>query len=214
MSSERGLRERELLDGQVRLLFVSPERLALDDFCRLLQRVNVRTFAIDEAHCISHWGHDFRPEYRQLRRLKEVFPGGKKEEADCKRLIDILRKADFRGYVALEYEAAEDARKAVHLRVGISHHHGEIQRQVRDVRERVRRVDRQRRQDRVDALLVRAAEELLVGPVQVRPVQDPDPVRVAAVSRDGPPDVGRDAVPELPARLPLPVHVDARAARQ
>src|SRR5262245_22753674 len=75
VSGERGLRERELLAGQVRLLFVSPERLALDDFCRLLQRINVRTFAIDEAHCISHWGHDFRPEYRQLRRLKEVFPG-------------------------------------------------------------------------------------------------------------------------------------------
>src|SRR5262245_45450573 len=71
---ERGLRERELLDGHVRLLFVSPERLALEDFRRLLQRLNVRTFAIDEAHCISHWGHDFRPEYRQLQHIKQAFP--------------------------------------------------------------------------------------------------------------------------------------------
>src|SRR5262245_45575856 len=73
-SGERTVHEYELLQGEVRLLFVSPERLALDDFCNLLHRIDVRTFAIDEAHCISHWGHDFRPEYRQLKRLKEIFP--------------------------------------------------------------------------------------------------------------------------------------------
>ena len=59
----------------MRLLFVSPERLVTD---RLLPRscseLGVRTFAIDEAHCISHWGHDFRPEYRQLAALSERFP--------------------------------------------------------------------------------------------------------------------------------------------
>src|SRR5262249_42896245 len=71
---ERTVHEYELLQGEVPLLCVSPERLALDDFCSLLGRIDVRTFAIDEAHCISHWGHDFRPEYRQLRRLKEIFP--------------------------------------------------------------------------------------------------------------------------------------------
>src|SRR5262249_49027938 len=43
-------------------------------FYRMLQRIDVRTFAIDEAHCISHWGHDFRPEYRQLNRIRELFP--------------------------------------------------------------------------------------------------------------------------------------------
>jgi ATP-dependent DNA helicase RecQ len=67
--------EREVLRGDVKLLFVSPERLAVPHFREFLRRANVRTFAIDEAHCISHWGHDFRPEYRQLRAVREEFPG-------------------------------------------------------------------------------------------------------------------------------------------
>lgn len=66
---------RELYSGNLNLLFVSPERLAQPDFRHSLQDVDLRAFAIDEAHCISHWGHDFRPEYRQLSLLKEEFPG-------------------------------------------------------------------------------------------------------------------------------------------
>ncbi len=72
--AERAANELDLMQGAIRLLFISPERLALADFCSLLRRLEVRTFAIDEAHCISHWGHDFRPDYRQLRRIKELFP--------------------------------------------------------------------------------------------------------------------------------------------
>lgn len=71
---ERQQYEKDILAGQVRLLFVSPERLVQTDLQDLLRKIDVRTFAIDEAHCISHWGHDFRPEYRQLRLLKSMFP--------------------------------------------------------------------------------------------------------------------------------------------
>jgi ATP-dependent DNA helicase RecQ len=66
--------EGQAAAGNVRLLFVAPERLVTPRFLTLLDRFDVRAFAIDEAHCISHWGHDFRPEYRQLAVLKERFP--------------------------------------------------------------------------------------------------------------------------------------------
>ena len=60
--------------GRYRLLYLSPERLARDDTAAWLGRVPVSFFAIDEAHCISEWGHEFRPEYRQLSRLRQKFP--------------------------------------------------------------------------------------------------------------------------------------------
>jgi ATP-dependent DNA helicase RecQ len=66
--------ENALLTRRVRLAFVAPERLLTDRFLALVRRAGVCSFAIDEAHCISHWGHDFRPEYRRLARLKELFP--------------------------------------------------------------------------------------------------------------------------------------------
>ena len=66
--------ERDLAAGKLKLLFVSPERLAIPDFREMLKRTGVTAFAIDEAHCISHWGHDFRPEYRQLRVVRQEFP--------------------------------------------------------------------------------------------------------------------------------------------
>ena len=64
-------------EDRCRLLYVSPERLVGEGshgFRRLLQQCGVRFIAIDEAHCISQWGHDFRPEYRQLGRLRDDFP--------------------------------------------------------------------------------------------------------------------------------------------
>jgi ATP-dependent DNA helicase RecQ len=60
--------------GEYRLLYVSPERLARADTMDWLQRIPIAFFAVDEAHCISEWGHEFRPEYRQLQRLRTSFP--------------------------------------------------------------------------------------------------------------------------------------------
>jgi ATP-dependent DNA helicase RecQ len=65
---------REISEGKHRLIFVAPERLLTGGFLRLIEQIGVRAFAIDEAHCISHWGHDFRPEYRKLATLKQRFP--------------------------------------------------------------------------------------------------------------------------------------------
>jgi ATP-dependent DNA helicase RecQ len=61
-------------EGAYRLLYVSPERIARGDTMGWLQNVPIAFFAIDEAHCISEWGHEFRPEYRQLSRLRTKFP--------------------------------------------------------------------------------------------------------------------------------------------
>lgn len=61
--------------GEFRLLYLSPERLARHDTISWLRRVPVAFFAIDEAHCISEWGHEFRPDYRELRSLRQNFPG-------------------------------------------------------------------------------------------------------------------------------------------
>jgi ATP-dependent DNA helicase RecQ len=65
---------RQAREGAYRLLYLSPERLARQDTIGWLERVPVSFFAIDEAHCISEWGHEFRPEYRQLSRLRDRFP--------------------------------------------------------------------------------------------------------------------------------------------
>jgi len=66
--------ERALLAGELDLLYVAPERLLTARFLSLLDRSAIAMFAIDEAHCVSQWGHDFRPEYRQLTVLHERWP--------------------------------------------------------------------------------------------------------------------------------------------
>src|SRR6266853_36528 len=71
---ERNQILKRAMAGEFRLLYFSPERVALGDTAELLKRIPVSFFAIDEAHCISEWGHEFRPEYRQLSRLRELFP--------------------------------------------------------------------------------------------------------------------------------------------
>ena len=65
---------RDARKGKYRLLYLSPERLAVETTVQWLQNVPVSMFAIDEAHCISEWGHEFRPEYRQMSRLRQKFP--------------------------------------------------------------------------------------------------------------------------------------------
>lgn len=66
--------ENSCLNGHLKLLYVSPEKLLSPGFFAFLKRLEINLFAIDEAHCISAWGHDFRPEYTQLRFIKEQFP--------------------------------------------------------------------------------------------------------------------------------------------
>jgi len=66
--------ERKLLAGELNLLYVAPERLLTARFLELLDRTEVALFAIDEAHCVSQWGHDFRPEYRELTILHQRYP--------------------------------------------------------------------------------------------------------------------------------------------
>jgi len=79
--AEKGAVVAGLREGRYRLLYVSPERLVgegsegSDSFLTLLASCGVSFVAVDEAHCISQWGHDFRPEYRQLARLRELLPG-------------------------------------------------------------------------------------------------------------------------------------------
>lgn len=61
-------------NGMLKILYVAPERLAVESFRQFLQTINVQLIAVDEAHCISEWGHDFRPEYRNLKKLRQDFP--------------------------------------------------------------------------------------------------------------------------------------------
>jgi ATP-dependent DNA helicase RecQ len=64
-----------LHDNSLDLLYVAPERLMSDSFLDRLKNIDIALFAIDEAHCVSQWGHDFRPEYQQLGRLRKALPG-------------------------------------------------------------------------------------------------------------------------------------------
>jgi len=64
----------QLKNGKLRLLYIAPERFAVDGFLSRMQNVTISHFAIDEAHCVSEWGHDFRPDYLSLSRLHERFP--------------------------------------------------------------------------------------------------------------------------------------------
>jgi len=74
-AGESSRRLKSLFAGKTKLLYLAPERLLMDGFLEIIQKLPVRLLAIDEAHCISEWGHDFRREYRQLRRVRSLLPG-------------------------------------------------------------------------------------------------------------------------------------------
>jgi len=74
-AEERDVVVERVLGGELDLLYVSPERLMMNGFLAFVKQRELSFLAIDEAHCVSMWGHDFRPEYRQLGQLREQFPG-------------------------------------------------------------------------------------------------------------------------------------------
>ena len=98
---ERARVERAMREGRLDLVYVSPERFAAPGFLELLERAPLALFAIDEAHCVSQWGHDFRPDYRRLAVLAERFPGVPRialtATADEATRADILRELRLEG---------------------------------------------------------------------------------------------------------------------
>ena len=100
-------RLRRLNRGEYRLLYVAPERLMLDGFLERALNWNITQIAIDEAHCISEWGHDFRPEYRELKKLRRHLPDvpimaltATATERVRKDIVDQLHLHNARCYVA------------------------------------------------------------------------------------------------------------------
>ncbi len=96
---------KKIRNGEIRLLFVAPETLLTERCKELISSVKVDCFAIDEAHCISEWGHDFRPEYRQLASIRELFPNAvclaltatatNKVRKDIKKILQLEEPKEF-----------------------------------------------------------------------------------------------------------------------
>ena len=95
-ADDRGAVTERFRAGELDLLYVAPERATTDHFLRLIEEQPLALIAIDEAHCVSEWGHDFRPDYRQLKRLLERHPGVPRlaltATADRRTRADILQQ--------------------------------------------------------------------------------------------------------------------------
>ena len=130
--------ERDFVTGQLKLLYVAPERLLTPRFQSLLEQANVALFAIDEAHCVSQWGHDFRPEYLGLSALHERFPDVPRialtATADAATRAEILSRLDLgaaRVFVAsfdrpnIRYRIAEKSDPRRQLLDFLAEHQGE-----------------------------------------------------------------------------------------
>jgi len=105
-AEENSITLQALLDGKLKFIYLSPERLSSNDFIEILSRISINYFVIDEAHCVSGWGHEFRGEYRNLSRLKHYFPNTpiaaftatatKKVEADICQSLGLQSPKHFR----------------------------------------------------------------------------------------------------------------------
>ncbi len=105
-NDENSFTLQKLLNGDLKFIYVAPERFSSNEFVQVLQRININYFVIDEAHCVSAWGHEFRAEYRNLDRLKRFFPNTpicaftatatKKVEADISSSLNLENPKHFR----------------------------------------------------------------------------------------------------------------------
>lgn len=105
-NDENSFTLQKLLTGELKFIYVAPERFTSNEFVAVLQRININYFVIDEAHCVSAWGHEFRAEYRNLDRLKRFFPNTsicaftatatKKVEADISQSLNLQNPRHFR----------------------------------------------------------------------------------------------------------------------